>query len=689
MLRQELSSTEKENPFLSNYTTPYNVPPFDKIATSDYIPAFEAGIKEQEEELNRIIANRDNPTFENTIEALEYSGKTLERVNSVFFNMLEAKHNETLQQIAETITPKLTEHSNNIFLNAALFERINDLYRRKESMNLNDEQKKVLEENYNHFIYHGAALNDKQKKRLREIDQNIAILELQFSNNVLQETNSYKLIIDNEDDLDGLPAQIIAGAAEQAKSDQKLGKWVFTLQKTSLIPFLTYSNKRELRKKLYLAYITRCHNGNDFDNRKIVIEIIKNRIEQAQLMGYQTPAEYILHDKMAKNPSNVETLLWQLWVPALKQAKKEVEELQKQIHESNEKFKLAPWDWWYYAEKVRKAKYDLNENDVKPYFELRNVLRGMFEVAHRLFGLTIEKIDDLPVYEKGVETYKVSDENGELIGIFYADYQQRENKTVGAWMDNFCHQYIENGKNIRPVVVNVASFPKSYENIPSLLTMDEVSTLFHEFGHALHGLLSQVTYPSISGTNVPRDFVEFPSQFMENYAFHKEVLKLYAFHYETCEVIPDELIEKIHQATYFNQGFEMTELLAAAFLDLKWHSLTSVDGLDVDQFEQKLMDEIGLISEIYPRYRSTYFKHIFSDNYESGYYSYPWASVIEKDAFELFKQKGIFDKTTANSLKREILERGNSVDLMKSYVHFRGHNPNVEALLTSRGLKTE
>lgn len=686
MLNQKASLISKQNPFISNYDTPFNVPPFDKIESSDYIPAFETGIKEQEEEISKIANNLEEPTFENTIEALEYSGKTLQRVSAVFFNMLESKHDERLQQIAEIITPKLTDHNNNILLNSGLFKRIDVIYKKRDDLNLDDEQKKVLEETHKHFIHNGAALNDQQKNRLREIDQNLAMLELQFSNNVLQETNSFKLLIEKQEDLGGLPQQVIDAAAEQAEMENYSGKWLFTLQKTSWIPFLTYSNKRELRKQIYQGYVQRCHNGNEYDNKKIVLDIIKNRIELANLLGYETPAAYILNDKMAGNPQNVKTLLLELWGPALKRAKEELEQLQKQIDSENKNFKLAPWDWWFYAEKIRKDNYDLNENDLKPYFKLENVLKGVFEVSRRLFRLNIEKLNQVPVYEKDVEVYKVSDENNGLIGIFYADYQQRKSKTVGAWMDNFCHQYIQNGINFRPVVVNVASFPKTFQDTPSLLSMDEVSTLFHEFGHALHGLLSQVKYPSISGTNVPRDFVEFPSQFMENYAFHPDVLKLYAFHYQTNELIPEELINKIQNSIYFNQGFEMTELLAAAFLDLKWHELTTVDHIDVDQLEQDLMNEIGLIPEILPRYRSTYFKHIFSDNYEAGYYSYPWASVIEKDAFELFKEKGIFDRETAKTLQKEILERGNSVDLMKAYIHFRGHNPNVRSLLTARGL---
>ncbi|MGC9151426.1 MAG: M3 family metallopeptidase [Microbacter sp.] len=681
--------SELNNPFFEEYKTPYGVPPFDLIKSEDYLPAFEVGIKGQEAEIKKIATNPAPPTFENTIEAFEYSGKILERVNAVFFNMLESKHDETLEKIAETIMPKLTEHANNIYFNELLFKRIKYLRQNKALLYLNNEQKKAIEEHYKNFVRNGSELNDEDKKKLREIDQNLSMLELQFSNNVLKETNSFKLIIEDQTDLDGLPNEIVEAASEQAKLVEMPNKWVFTLHKTSLIPFLTYSKKRPLREKIYRAYIERCHNENDFDNKKIVVEIIKNRIELAQLMGYKTPAAYILHDKMAENPSNAEELLWQLWEPALKKAKEEALELQHEINTENEHFKLAPWDWWYYAEKIRRSKYDLDENALKPYFQLENVLHGAFEVAKRLFGLSFEKLQNMPVYEKGIEVYKVYGEDNKLIGIFYTDYQQRKNKTVGAWMDNFCRQYIENCKNIRPVVVNVASFAKPYKNIPSLLTMDDVSTLFHEFGHALHGLLSQVTYPSLSGTNVPRDFVEFPSQFMENYALHREVLKLYAIHYQTKEVIPDELIDKMEQATYFNQGFEMTELLAAAFLDLKWHSLTSVENIDVDLFEQNLMNEIGLIPEIFPRYRSTYFKHIFSDHYEAGYYSYPWASVIEKDAFEMIREKGIFDQQTAKTLKETILEKGNSVDLMKAYINFRGRKPKTEALLKARGMKTK
>ncbi len=675
------------NPFFEKYTTPFGVPPFNKISESDYEPAFEAGIKQQDQEIEAIANNPEAPTFSNTIAALDYSGKLLSKVNMVFFNLLESMSNDRMQAIAEKVTPMLTAHSDNIVLNEKLFQRIKTLYNNRTKLPLTAEQQKVLEEDYKKFVHQGADLTPAQKNRLRELNTDLAMLELKFGNNLLAETNNFKLVLDNKSDLAGLPENVITTAAEEAKTDGIPGKWVFTMQKNSWIPFLTYSTRRDLREKLYRGYFMRGDNNNQYDNKQVIMDIMKDRIELANLLGYQTPADYILSDKMAKTPARVDTLLMQLWSPSLAKAKDEVKEMQAIIDKENGGFQLASWDWWYYAEKVRKEKYDLNEDELKPYFKLENVRNGAFEVAHKLYGLNFKQLKNMPVYQPDVDVFEVTDANGKLIGILYTDYYPRPSKTVGAWMDNFNGQYIENGVNVRPVIVNVANLAKPTATEPSLLSMDDVTTLFHEFGHALHGLLSQVTYPSISGTNVPRDFVEFPSQFMENFAFQPEVMKLYAFNYKTGKLMPKELMDKIQNSAYFNQGFDMTELLAAAILDMKWHELSSINGINVDQFEKEQMDKIGLIPEILPRYRSTYFKHIFSDDYSAGYYSYPWASVIDKDAFELFKEKGIFDQKTATALKTDILEKGNSVDLMKAYAKFRGREPKVDALLKSKGLE--
>ncbi len=675
------------NPFFEKYTTPFGVPPFNKISESDYIPAFEAGIKQQDNEIEAIANNPASPTFSNTIASLDYSGKLLSKVNMVFFNLLESMNNDTMQAIAEKVTPMLTAHSDNIVLNEKLFQRIKSLYSNHTKLQLTTEQQKVLEEDYKKFVHQGADLAPDQKNKLRELNTDLAMLELKFGNNLLAETNNFKLVLDNKSDLSGLPENVITTAAEEAKTDGMPGKWVFTMQKNSWIPFLTYSTRRDLREKLYRGYFMRGDNNNQYDNKQVIMDIMKDRIELANLLGYRTPADYILSDKMAKTPARVDTLLMQLWRPSLAKAKDEVKEMQAIIDKENGGFQLASWDWWYYAEKVRKEKYDLNEDELKPYFKLENVRNGAFEVAHKLYGLTFKQLKNMPVYQPDVDVFEVTDANGKLIGILYTDYYPRPSKTVGAWMDNFSGQYIEKGVNVRPVIVNVANLAKPTATEPSLLSMDDVTTLFHEFGHALHGLLSQVTYPSISGTNVPRDFVEFPSQFMENFAFQPEVMKLYAFNYKTGKLMPKELMDKIQNSAYFNQGFDMTELLAAAILDMKWHELSSINGINVDQFEKEQMDKIGLIPEILPRYRSTYFKHIFSDDYSAGYYSYPWASVIDKDAFELFKEKGIFDKKTATALKTDILEKGNSVDLMKAYAKFRGREPKVDALLKSKGLE--
>jgi len=681
------TTAENPNPFFEKYTTPYGVPPFNKITASDYIPAFEAGIKQQDKELAAIANNPAAPTFSNTIAALDYSGKLLSKVNMIFFNLLESMSNDTMQAIAEKVTPMLTEHNDNIVLNEKLFQRIKTLYNNHTKLQLTAEQQKVLEEDYKKFVHQGANLTPDQKKKIRDLNTDLALLELKFGNNLLAETNSFQLVLDDEADLAGLPKNVITTAAEEAKTAGLNGKWVFTLQKNSWIPFLTYSTRRDLREKLYRGYFMRGDNNNQNDNKQVILDITKDRIALANLLGYKTPAGYILSDKMAKTPERVDTLLQALWEPSIAKAKEEVIQMQAIIDKENGGFKLASWDWWFYSEKVRKEKYDLNEDELKPYFKLEDVRKGVFEVAHKLYGLNFRQLKNMPVYQSDVEAFKVTDATGKLIGILYTDYFPRPSKTVGAWMDNFSGQYIEKGVNVRPVIVNVANLAKPTATEPSLLSMDDVTTLFHEFGHALHGLLSQGTYPSISGTNVPRDFVEFPSQFMENFAFQPEVMKLYAFHYKTGKLMPKELMDKIQNSTYFNQGFDMTELLAAAILDMKWHELPSIEGINADQFEKEQMDKIGLIPEILPRYRLTYFKHIFNDDYSAGYYSYPWSSVIDKDAFEFFKEKGLFDPKTATALKTDILEKGNSIDLMKAYSRFRGREPKVDALLRSKGLE--
>jgi peptidyl-dipeptidase Dcp len=661
MLTNGVSKGEN-NPFFTPYRTTYGVPPFDKIKTEHYLPAFTEGIKQHQKEIDAIANNPAPATFANTMAPMEYSGKLLTRVSMVFFNLEESMHSAEMQAIAEKVTPMLTEHSDNILLNAKLFKRIATLYNNRAKIRLTAEQR-------------------------REINKNLAMLELKFGNNLLTETNNFKLIIDKAEDLAGLPESVKTAAADEAKAANMPGKWIFTPSKTSWIPFLTYSTRRDLREKLYKGYWMRGDYGNATDNKQVILDIMKNRIALANLLGFKTPADYILDNTMAKTPAKAEELLQSIWVPAVAKAKEEVKEMQAIIDAENGGFKLAMWDWWYYAEKVRKAKYDLNEDELKPYFKLENVRKGVFEVSHRLFGLNFEKINNVPVYHPDVEAFKVSDADGKLIGILYTDYFPRASKTVGAWMNNMRDQYVEKGVMVRPVIVNVGNLAKPTATTPSLLSMDDVGTLFHEFGHALHGLLSQCTYPSVGGTSVPRDFVECPSQFMENFAFQPEVMKIYAFHYKTGEVMPQSLMKKIQNSTYFNQGFEMTELVAASILDMKWHELTSVDGIDVDKFEKEQMDKIGLIPEILPRYRSTYFKHIFSDGYSAGYYSYQWASVFEKDAFELFKDKGIFDPATSSSFRKNILERGNSDDPMKFYLKFRGHEPTSDALLKSKGLK--
>ena len=616
---------------------------------------------------------------------MDKTGEVLRRVSRVFYGLRGAETNDDIQELAKELSPILSEHSDNINLNEQLFNRVKTLHDDTTGMNLTTEQYRLLDTYYKGFVRSGSLLNEEQKERLRELNKELSALTLQFGSNLLDETNDFKLIVDNEEDLAGLPEGVIAAAAEAAKSQGEKGKWVFGLQKPSWLPFLQYSEKRELREKLYKAMYNRGDNDNEKDNKEIIKNIVNLRVEKAQLLGYDSHAHFILEENMAKNPENVYKLLNEVWDYALPQAKKEAAELQALIDAEGGDFKLASWDWWYYTEKLRQQKYALNEEEVKPYFKMENVREGVFEVANRLYGLSFKKLDNVQIYHSEVEAYEVLDTDGSHLAVFYTDYFPRPGKNAGAWMSSFRSQQVKDGVNIRPLIYNVGNFTRPTGNTPALLTLDEVETLFHEFGHALHGMLSNVNYVSLSGTSVSRDFVELPSQIMEHWAFHPEVLKLYAKHYETGEVIPNELIEKINAASTFNMGFVTTEFVAAALLDMEYHTLTKTGTIDVNAFEEQAMKKIGLIDEIIPRYRSTYFSHIFSGGYSAGYYAYLWAEVLDSDAFQAFEENGIFDQETARLFRENVLSKGNSDDPMELYKRFRGAEPNPIYLLKNRG----
>ncbi|HEY5592567.1 MAG TPA: M3 family metallopeptidase [Paludibacter sp.] len=683
-----MGCAKNDNPFFETYKNKYGAPPFDQIKNEHYMPAFTEGIKQQQAEINTIAENKETPTFDNTIAALDFSGELLKKVSSVFFNLYSSDTNEGMDKIAKKISPVLSEHNDNIYLNEKLFARIKTLYDKRAKLGLTDEQNRLLEKYHRNFIRSGAALNPEQKAKLREINKELGLAELVFGQNVLDETNAYKKVISNEAELAGLPESVRQAAAEAAKADKKEGKWLFTTQKASFIPVLQYSENRELRKELLMAYTTRANHDNDKDNKAIIVKIMKLRTQKAQLLGFATSADFILDDTMAKTPQHVYDFLATVWKPSLNKAKQEAAELQKLMDVEGKGEKLEAWDWWYYSEKLRKAKYNLDEEALKPYFKLENVRQGVFNLASKLYGLKFEKLKDMPVYNPDVEVFKVTDANDSLIGILYTDYFPRAGKRAGAWMNNIADQYRKDGVNHRPIICNIGNLTKPTAEKPSLLNMDEVETLFHEFGHALHGLLTQCTYPSISGTNVSRDFVELPSQFMENFCWEPEVMKTYAFHYKTGEVMPKELMDKIQLAGTFNQGFVNTELLAASLLDMDYHMIKDTTNFDVTAFENASMARIGMIPQIIVRYRSTYFNHIFGGGYSAGYYSYTWAAVLDADAFQAFKETGdIYNQKVATAFRKKLLERGDSEDPMKLYHDFRGADPNPDALLKKRGLK--
>jgi len=678
-------SKKNDNPFFSKFGTPFETPAFDKIENEHYLPAFKAGIEQDSLEIAAVAANPAAPTFENTLEALDRTGELLSTVTGVYYNMLEANTDDTLQQISNEIAPLLSKHSDDVLLNEKLFQRVKAVYDQREGLTLTPEQQTLLEKWHKDFVRGGANLAPEQKERMRKINEDLSVLTLKFGDNVLAETNAFELVIDNENDLSGLTAGIISTAADAAKNRGKEGKWVFTLHRPSMEPFLQYSDKRDLREKIFKAYIERGNHDNEYDNKEIIKKITALRLERANLLGYATHADFVLEENMARNPAAVYDLLNQLWTPAVKRAQGEVKELQAMIKKEGGNFKLQPWDWWYYAEKLRKAKYNLDDEALRPYFKLENVRKGAFEVATKLYGITFTERPDIPVYNPDVKAFELKESDGQHIGVLYVDYLPRASKRSGAWDNSFRERYFDGKKVVTPIVINCFNFSLPTGDTPSLLTLDEVETLFHEFGHGLHDLLTECNYQKVTGTNVPRDFVELPSQIMENWATYPEVLKSYAKHYQTDEPIPDELIEKIQNSQLFNQGFATVEFLAASFLDMDWHTITQPVN-DVMAFENKAMQKIGLIPEIVVRYKSPYFQHIFAGGYSAGYYGYIWAEVLDADAFQAFEEKGIFDPATAKAFRENILAKGGSEDPMILYKRFRGAEPKIDALLKRRGL---
>ena len=681
------NTTMIKNPLLGNFDTPFGVPPFSKIKATDYQEAFKKGIEQQNAKIEKIVNNPNAPSFSNTIEALEQSGKLLNRTNTIFENILSANTSDTLQKIAKEEAPVLSAHADNILMNRQLFKRINAVYQQKGNLKLNTEQNTLLEKTYKRFVRGGAKLSAADKEKLKEINGKLSVFSLQFGDNVLADNNAFQLYLTDKEDLAGLPPSVVEAAAQTARNHGKTSGWMFTLNKPSLIPFLQYSARRDLREKMFKGYIMRGDNNNQNDNKAIVKQMVNLRLQKARLLGYPIFSDYVLENSMAKTPQNVFKLLGQITPAAMNMARKEAASLQKLANAEGSHFKIQPWDWWYYTEKLRKQKYNLNDAELRPYFALENVRKGLFKVLQKLYGISFKLNKDIPVYQKDVRAYEVHEANGKLIGILYMDFYPRSTKQGGAWMTAYRKQYRENGKNILPVISVNYNFTKPAGDTPALLSMDEVETMFHEMGHALHGLFSQCQYESLSGTSVPRDFVEMPSQIMENWAVEPSVLKSYAKNYKTGKPIPDALIKKMEASSRFNLGFTLTEYLAASWLDMDWHTITKPFTGKVNTFEKEAMNRIHLIPEIVPRYRSTYFNHIFSGGYASGYYSYVWAEVIDADAYQAFKENGLFDKATATRFRNDILSKGGTEDPMKLFKAFRGRAPKPDAYLKKKGLK--
>ncbi len=672
------------NPFFIEWKTPFQTPPFDLIKLEHYLPAFEEGIKLQKLEISTIMNCKEKPSFKNTIEALERSGAFLNRVARVFNSLKDANTNDEMQKLAETVTSLLTKHNDDIYLDEKLFKRIKEVYDNHSKLKLNTEQTIVLKSNYLDFVRGGANLDNAGKDRFRKINDELGQLVLKFGDNVRRENAKFELWVDKKEDLTGLPPASIQEASDKAKEKGQPAKWLFSIDKPTLLPFLTYADNRGLREIMYKAYMNRGNNHDELDNNIMFAKIISLRTEKAHLLGYKRYADFVLERKMAKTPENVFKLLNNMWEPTLKCAKAEVAEMQKLIDKSPNKFKLQPWDWWYYAELVKKDKFNLDEEMTRPYFEINNVIKGAFLAATKLYGIKFVERKDIPIYHPDVRVFEVTESDGKHLGVLFTDYFPRESKMNGAWCGAFRDQTNMSKKYVTPVIFNVGNFTKPTSDKPALLSADDVLTLFHEFGHGLHGLFQNVHYPSAS--SVPSDFVELPSQIMEKWAMQPELLKEYAKHYKTGEVIPAALVEKIKKSQYFNQGVETLEYTAASILDMDYHSVSDTTVLDIPKFEKESISKMGLIPEVWPRYMTTNFIHIASWGYESGYYSYLWSAVLDADAFGAFAEKGLFSKATAKSFRDNVLSKGGSDDLMKLYKKFRGREPKVDALLKYRGL---
>ena len=675
------------NPFFTEYTTPFGVPPFDKIEVAHYKPAFEKGMEEQKKEIDAIVNNPEEPTFENTIVALDRSGELLTKVMYAFSGQSSVNTTDEIQALEQELYPVLSAHSDDISLNPALFTRVKVVYDKQASMNLNKEQKKLLEETYKGFVRGGANLDADKQARLRELNEKISVLELTFGQNVLKETNAFKLVVDNKEDLAGLPESLIAAAAETAAADSMEGKWIFTLHNPSVMPFLQYADNRALREKIFKAYINRGNNSNGNDNKNVVKELVAARLDKAKLLGYEDFAAFVLDENMAKNEKNVYNLLDQIWTPALKKAKEELADINAEIKKEGGDFEAEGWDWRYYADKARQAKFNMDENEVRPYLELNHVREGAFYVANKLYGITFTEIKDIPKPDPDAFAFECKDKDGSSLGVLYMDFYTRPGKGGGAWCGGYRDQSYKDGKKVLPVVTTVFNFSKPAAGQPALLSADEAETVFHEFGHALHGLFADVHYTGVAG--VPRDFVELPSQVMEHWVFEPEVLKVYAKHYQTGEVIPQELVDKIVKSSKYGQGFATVEYLAASLLDMDYHTLKEqLPGMDIEAFEAEAMNKRGLIRQIPPRYRTTYFGHTMEGGYTAGYYSYIWAEVLDADAFEAYKETGdIFNPEVASKFRKYDLTPGGIDDAMDMYKNFRGKEPGIEPLLKNRGLK--
>lgn len=683
---QEVKKISLDNPFFQSYKTPFEVPPFDLIKEEHFKPAMVKGMEEQQKEIDAIVKNKAVPTFQNTILAMENSGKLLSKASTVFSNLNSANTNDEIQKIAREIAPLTSAHRDNIYLNDLLFQKVKYVWDNKSKEKLGKEELKVLENTYKAFVRSGANLSAADKEKLRAINAELSVLTLKFSQNILAETNKYELVVENKADLVGLPKELIEDAANTAKAKGKEGKWVFTLSNASIMPFLQYSENRELRKTIWNAYKNRANNGGETDNNANAIKMANLRREKAKLLGYDNHASYVLEETMAKTPEKVLEFLNQLWTPTLKKALQEEAEIAQMMQAEGITGKVEPYDWRFYSEKIRKAKFDLDEQELKPYFSLDQVTKGVFLVCEKLYGLKFKPIANIPSYHPDANAWEVLEQDGKHVGVVYMDFHPRASKRGGAWMTSYRPQEMENGKRKAPVISIVCNFSKPTTNAPALFTFDEVSTYFHEFGHALHGLLSDVKYRSLAGTSVPRDFVELPSQVMENWASDPEVLKMYAKHYQTGEIIPDALIEKLEKAGTYGQGFATAEYLASAFLDMDFHTSTAEITGTAEDFEIASMKKIGLPNSIIPRHRANYFSHIFAGGYSAGYYSYIWSGVLDTDAFDQFKQTSLFNQEKAQSFRKNILERGGTEDPMELYKRFRGSEPSVEPLLRKRGL---